>query len=64
MITQELMQAAMQDRMMEAARLQVEREARALPEDRSSVRRARVGEGRRLRLPSFVAHVLRSAASL
>ena len=63
MITQELMQAAMQDRMM-AARLQVEREARALPEDRSSVRRARVGEGRRLRLPSFVAHVVRSAASL
>jgi hypothetical protein len=62
MVTQELVNAATQERMREAARLQLEKRVRAAKGQVTSPRRApsrpRI---RRLSLPSFVACVFRSA---
>ncbi len=61
MITQELMQAKVQEMMREAAMLQIEHEARALQEEEVAVRRARSGRSPWPFLPSFVVRAFRGA---
>ena len=62
MVTLELMEAAVQERMLEATRLQREYEARALQEEGAPVGRERSGLSLRwLPLPRFVAQAFRGA---
>ena len=61
MVTQELMKAVMQERMLEVARLQLEHRARARHGEAASPRRApSLPRIRRLSIPSFVACAFRS----
>lgn len=62
MVTQEMLQAAMQERMQDIARLQVEQQARAQQAEGPSARPGRSGLGiGRLPLPSFVMRAFRTA---
>lgn len=62
MVTQELVKAVMQERMREAAQLQLERRARTRHGEAASPRRAlSLPRIRRLSIPSFVACAFRSA---
>ena len=63
MITQEMLQAAMQERMMDVARIQNETAALALQKQDSSDRSPPVDWKRRVRIPAFLANVLRPATS-
>ena len=63
MLTQEMLQAAMQERMMEVARIQDKNAALALQKQYASDRSARVDGERRVRIPGVLANVLRSATT-
>ena len=63
MITQEMLQAAMQTRMMDVARIQNEKAALALLKQDASDRSAPVDGKRRGRIPAFLANVLRPATT-
>ncbi len=63
MITQEVFQAAMQERMMNVARIQDENSALALQKHDASDRSAPVDGKRGARMPAFLANVLRPATS-
>ncbi len=59
MITQELFQAMVRERMVEGARLRAERQARALTQEKPSVDRSQARRHGWLPLPSFIVEVLR-----
>ena len=63
MITQEMMQAAVQERMMEVARMQNEHAALAHQKQDAFNRRAPVDRKRRFRIPAFLANMLRPATT-
>ena len=61
MITQEMMQAATQERMMDLARMQNQNAALAHRKQGASDRSAPVDGKRKVRMPAFLANVLRPA---
>ncbi len=63
MITQEMLQAAMQERMFDVARIQDENAALALQKQDATGRRVPVEKKRIVRMPAFLANVLRPATS-
>ena len=63
MITQEMLQAAMQERMMDVARIQDQHTALALQKQDAADRSAPVDGKGRARMPAFLANVLRPATS-
>ena len=63
MISQELLQATMQARMMDVARIRDEKIALALQKQDASDRSAPVDVKRRGRIPAFLANVLRPATT-
>ncbi len=63
MITQEMLQAAMQERMIDVARIQDENAALALQKQDATDRSAPVEGKGRVRMPAFLANVLRPATS-
>ena len=63
MITQEMFQATMHERMIDVARIQDENAALALQKQDASDRGAPVDGKRRARMPAFLANILRPATS-
>ena len=63
MITQEMLQAAVQERMVDVARIQNEKAALALQKQDASDRSASVDGKRGVSIPAFLANVLRPATT-